>query len=89
MTIRTNREKEFNAVWFGETLDKGSVFGEITPSSDVSFLSDIIDDFEGLKFIDRFSENEGNVRFNVRSKLRSINWTDRGTIRLEFEGVEK
>lgn len=89
MTIQTSKGKTFLAEWFGGTLDHRFVTGEIFAPLDVKLLSDIVLDFEGLDYIERYDDNEGDKRFLIEPRLRAIYWTDLGTIRLEFWGKQE
>lgn len=85
MKLKTSRNKEYEVKWAGgPTINNGAVFLEM---EDERRLPEIAAEFDGLDWLERISEDQGDKRFEGFSRLVGINETKGGvTIELAKEG---
>ena len=85
MKIRTSKNKEYQAEYIdGPTRIGGAVMLRIM---DERRLPEIAAEFDGLEWLERISEDQGNKRFDGFSRLAGINGKAGGvTIELAKEG---
>lgn len=86
MTIRTSKAKEYGADYLGgPTRSGGAVMLKII--MDGRRLPEIAAEFDGLDWIERISDDEGNKRFEGYTRLAGIvRVTDGVTMELVKEG---
>lgn len=85
--IKTNRGVAFDVEWFGTTLNRTRVYGEIIPGDTIQRISDVVDFFEDLEYIDSYDTYGEMTRYYVGRDIQSISWSDNNTILISFKRV--
>lgn len=82
MKLKTSSNKEYEVDWIGEsTFLSGNV---VLQMQDKRPLHEIAAEFNGLEWMERESEKEGNKRFEEYSVVQSIQRRPNGEVLISF-----
>ena len=86
MKIITSNEKEYAAEW-ADTVSAGELYLQM---QDARPLSVIAAEFEGLEWLRREDENQGDKTFSDYGRLKAIQRVSDGAVRIALEkGVDE
>lgn len=81
MLLKTSKGCEYNVDWI-DTINTGTLFMQMM---DERTLSIIAAEFEGLEWLMRESENQGNKLFEGYSNLTMVKQVEPGIVLLTFQ----
>lgn len=81
MLLKTSKGKTYTVDWI-DTINTGTLYMQMR---DESALSVIAEEFEGLEWLMRESENQGNKLFEGYSNLTMVKQVEPGIVLLTFQ----